>query len=161
MDRIYILNSGEGVVGFKPRLLPPATKLWQGNVFAPVCQSFCSQGVWPQPPTPGQTHPVGRNPLGRHSPRQTPPRPVHARMHTPLPAQCMLGYGQQTGGTHLTGIHTCFYLYAVLEENLSKVKRRYHFKSTNIFVESCLLEESNSRTSSTTNKSAWLLILQT
>ena len=25
-------------------LLPPATKLWQGNVSTPVCQSFCSQG---------------------------------------------------------------------------------------------------------------------
>ena len=24
--------------------LPPATKLRQGNVFTPICQSFCSQG---------------------------------------------------------------------------------------------------------------------
>ena len=25
--------------------LPPATKLWQGNIFTAVCQSFCSRGV--------------------------------------------------------------------------------------------------------------------
>ena len=24
--------------------LPPATKLWQGNIFTAVCQSFCSRG---------------------------------------------------------------------------------------------------------------------
>ena len=30
------------------RLLPPATKLGQGNIFRSVCQEFCSQGgVWP------------------------------------------------------------------------------------------------------------------
>ena len=28
----------------KYTFLPPATKLRQGNVFTPVCQSFCSQG---------------------------------------------------------------------------------------------------------------------
>ena len=26
------------------------------------------------------------------------------------PAQCMLGYGQQAGGTHPTGMHTCFFM---------------------------------------------------
>ena len=25
---------------------PPITKLWEGNVFTGVCQSFCPQGVW-------------------------------------------------------------------------------------------------------------------
>ena len=41
-------------------------------------------------------------PLGRHTPPgQTPPR-----ADTP-PAQRMLGYGQQTGGTHPVGMHTC------------------------------------------------------
>ena len=38
------------------------------------------------------------------SPGQTPPCPVHARIHTPL-AQYMLGYGQQAGSTHPTGMH--------------------------------------------------------
>ena len=46
----------------------------------------------------------------RH-PRQTPPWedtplcPVHAGIQPP--AQCMLGYGQQAGDTHPTGIHSC------------------------------------------------------
>ena len=31
-------------------LLPPATKLGQGNIFRSVCQEFCSQGV--SRPTP-------------------------------------------------------------------------------------------------------------
>ena len=46
-------------------------------------------------------------------PGQTASCPVHAGIHTPLlhsacwdthtpPAQCMLGYGQQAGGTHPT-----------------------------------------------------------
>ena len=48
-------------------LLPPATKLGQGNIFRNVCQEFCSH--------PGAVH-AGR-------------------------------YGQQAGGTHPTGMHTC------------------------------------------------------
>ena len=40
----------------------------------------------------GQTHPPGRNPLlGRHP-----------------TGQCILGYGQQAGGTYPTGMHSCF-----------------------------------------------------
>ena len=57
---------------------------------------------------PGQVHPLG----------QTSPCPVHAEIHTPPPhpvhagipppsVQCMLGYGQQVGGTHPTGMHSC------------------------------------------------------
>ena len=49
-------------------------------------------------------------------PGQTPPCPVHAGKHTSLPsacwdtppAQCMLIYGQQAGGTHPTGMHSCY-----------------------------------------------------
>ena len=41
--------------------------------------------------------------------------PLHAGIHTQgrhstprhPPAQCMLGYGQQAGGTHPTGMHSC------------------------------------------------------
>ena len=37
--------------------------------------------------------------------------PLHAGIHppgqTPPSAQCMLGYGQQAGGTHPTGMHSC------------------------------------------------------
>ena len=55
----------------------PLTKLRKGNVFTPVCQSFCSGGgCLPQcmlgcttPPgqsPPGQTPPWAYHPLGRH-----------------------------------------------------------------------------------------------
>ena len=83
--------------------LPSATKLWQGNAFTLVCQSFCSQGgCLPQcmlgytpprqvqiplgqvhpplqvhPPgqvhTPGQVHPWAGTPPGRYTPRQVHP----------------------------------------------------------------------------------------
>ena len=48
---------------------------------------------------PGETPFLGRHPLyplARHPPGQT-----------PLPVQCMLGYGQQAGGTNPTGMHSC------------------------------------------------------
>ena len=63
-------------------LYRPQTKLREGNVFTPVCRSFCSQGRYPQ----ADTH------LGRHP-----------------PVQCMLGYGQQAGSTHPTGMHSCYH----------------------------------------------------
>ena len=41
------------------------------------------------------------------TPRQTPsPCAVHAGIQSIV--QCMLGYGQQAGGTHPTGMHSCF-----------------------------------------------------
>ena len=68
----------------------PQMKLWEGNVFTPVCQSFCSQGgqqvhhpgqvppwagIPPEQVTPwagippGQVHPTGQvHPLGRYTP---------------------------------------------------------------------------------------------
>ena len=64
-------------------LLPPATKLRQGNVFTAVCHSVHGGGL---PYPPGQTHP---------------------RADTPV--QCMLGYGQQAGGTHPTGMQSCIH----------------------------------------------------
>ena len=63
-------------------------------------------GRHPKADTPLGRHPLGRHPLSRHppgqtppwpdtpwadTPGQTPPCPVHARIHTPL-AQCILGY---------------------------------------------------------------------
>ena len=41
------------------RLLPPATKLGQGNIFRSVCQEFCSQGGGLARGSPGP-HPGGR-----------------------------------------------------------------------------------------------------
>ena len=64
--------------------------------------------------TPGQVHPLRQVPpwqvhptLGRYTPRQVHPRQVHppGQIHTPQP-QCMLGYGQQAGGMHPTGMHS-------------------------------------------------------
>ena len=70
-------------------LLPPATMLF-------LYLSFCSRGV-------SATHPLGRHPPGRQPPGQTPPWADTPRADTPL-VQCMLGYGQQAGGTHPTGM---------------------------------------------------------
>ena len=86
-------------------LLLSATQLWQGNVFTPVCQSFCSQGrgcvadtspgrhtpprdtPWADT-APGQTHTPGRHtPVQTHPPGQTPlcadtPRQIPQSKHT-------------------------------------------------------------------------------
>ena len=85
----------------------------QGNVFTPVCQSFCSKGwgggVWQTPPgrhPPGRhpqadtllgRHPPGRRPLGRHSSGQTTPP-----ADTPPPQA-----DPTADGTHPTGMHSC------------------------------------------------------
>ena len=62
--------------------LPPANEDCEGYVFTGVC-------------------PRGSAPLqsGIHT--------LWADTSTPSPAQCMLGYGQQAGGTHPTGMHSC------------------------------------------------------
>ena len=73
---IIVKRLGEG------RLLPPATKLEQGNVFTPVFHFVHG----------GSTI---------HPPRQTP-----SSGQIP-PAQCMLGYSQQAGSTHPTGMQSC------------------------------------------------------
>ena len=71
------------------------TKLRKGNVFTSVCQEFCSQGggvhhaPWADTP-PGQTHP-----------EQTPPR-------TDTPRQTATA----VDGTHPTGMHSCFTIFA-------------------------------------------------
>ena len=78
--------------------LPPANKVCKGYVFTTVCQSFCSWGEY-----------LGRYPRAGTSPwAGTPPRAgTSPRAGTP-PTQCMLGYGQQAGGMHPTGMHSCF-----------------------------------------------------
>ena len=89
----------------KHLLLPPTTKLWKGNVFTPVCQSFCSQGgsmcvyqdaLGQTPPladtpladtsladTPWQTPPGQTSPRGRHPLADTPPWADTPRQTTP------------------------------------------------------------------------------
>ena len=83
--------------------LLPATKLGQGYVFTRVCDSVhmgrwclpqCMLGYtpWEQTPPPQKQTPPKSRP-----PRSRPPRAVHAGR-----------YGQQAGGMHPTGMHTCF-----------------------------------------------------
>ena len=66
---------------FKTVLLPPATKLGQGNIFRSVCQELCPQrGV------------SATNALPRDTPRADTPRNRHPLEKTPPPLeQCMLG----------------------------------------------------------------------
>ena len=87
--------------------LPPANEVCEGYVFTPVCQSFCSQeGCLPQcmlgythpHPLGADTPPGADTPGNRHTPgADTPPCTVHAGR-----------YEQQAGGTHPTGMHTCY-----------------------------------------------------
>ena len=60
----------------------------------PPARHPCAQcmlgNALPQPSTCWDTHP-----------------PPSACWDTPPPAQCMLGYGHQSGGTHPTGMFTC------------------------------------------------------
>ena len=70
--------------------LPPANEVYEDYVFTGVHKRVSASG-------PGRClpHPV-RHPL------------PSACWDTHTPAQCMLGYGKQAGGMHLTGMHSCF-----------------------------------------------------
>ena len=61
----------------------------------------CPIACWDIPP-PGQT-PLGQTPPRQAASGQTPLRP-----DTPWPDTPMLEYGQQAGGTHPTGMQSCF-----------------------------------------------------
>ena len=115
-------------------LLPPANEICKGYVFTRVCLSAPWAGTAPRqvpPPragtplgryTPsGQVHPLwaGTPPLGRYTPWQVHPlgRYTPRQVHPP---QCMLGYGQQAGGTHPTGMHSC--LVKLFPENNMEIK---------------------------------------
>ena len=105
---------------------PRKRSLGQGNIFAPVCHSVHKGEYlgryppWQVPPsryTPWQVHlpavtPPGRyTPLGRYpllcrythspTPRQAPPWQVH-------PPAVHAGIRSTRGGTHPTGMHSCF-----------------------------------------------------
>ena len=101
-------------------LLPPANEVWEGYVFIGVCLS--TWGVSASgpggclPPPPQADTPLGKHaprqtplPLGKHPPGQTPPLP-NACWDTPPFLVDTTGYGQQAGGTHPTGMHSCFIL---------------------------------------------------
>ena len=90
----------------KEMILTPARSLGQGNVFTPVCQSFCSQGVFasgsggclPHPlDTPLETPPwTHTHPGHTHSPQ------THTHLDSPL-----VEVATEAGGTHPTGMHSC------------------------------------------------------
>ena len=70
--------------------LPSATgKFWQGNVFTPVCQSFCSQGGARQTP-PRQIPPGRQTPVD--TPWQTTPQAGHPQADTPRQNPLADGY---------------------------------------------------------------------
>ena len=79
--------------------------------------SVCPQGEYLGRYTPGQVPPRVGTPLGRYTPPWAgtpPPGQVHPQAGTPLDRytshpqpQCMLGYDQQAGSTHPTGMHSC------------------------------------------------------
>ena len=61
----------------------------------------------PQADTPRQTSP-GKHPPGRHlSQADTYPRQTRPGRHHPLST---MGYGQQVGSMHPTGMHSCFHI---------------------------------------------------
>ena len=99
------------------RFYRPETKLWEGNVFTGVCQSFCSLGgsAIPclRPDTPPRTrHPLwSRAPLGRN---MGPDKKWH---HTPW---YDLVVATKTGGTHPTGMHSCLFIFFLLANEVCK-----------------------------------------
>ena len=87
----------EDIISGKSHNYFPQTKLQEGSVFTPVCQSFCLQGGVSQHAvgvyTPRQT-PPGRSLLARHPPVKPPqadipwadtPRQTPSRADTPPP----------------------------------------------------------------------------
>ena len=84
--------------------LPPATKFAQGYVFTRVCDSV-HRGVSATVHAGIQTPPTrGRHSPGRHHLPQADPPGQTPSKHPP--AQCMLGYGQQAGDMHPTGMQS-------------------------------------------------------
>ena len=98
----------------------------EGYVFTGVC---LSTGRVPGQVPPGQLHipsQAGTQPPAGTIPEQVPPLPgryTHPGRYTTTPGrytpwegtspwpQCMLGYGQQAGGTHPTGMHSCLKIF--------------------------------------------------
>ena len=74
------------------------------------------RGVWADTPLGRYTH-LWADPPGQTPPGQTSP-----------PVQCMLGYGQQAGGTHPTGIQSCYIILSVQEPNAEGKYRTYQYR---------------------------------
>ena len=81
------------------------TKLREGNVFTPVCHSVYMGGL-PSHNAMGLAYPPPPNRTPRN---QTPPR---------QDTDNTTRYGQQAGGTHPTGMHTCLSEFLAGQSNL-------------------------------------------
>ena len=87
---------------------------WGKVIFSEACikNSVHGGGVPGQVPPPAgtpprQAHPPGRyTPQGRYTPRAGTPPWAGTPPDRYTPQQCMLGYSQQAGGTHPTGMHS-------------------------------------------------------
>ena len=111
-NTIYLMRS----------FLPPATKFGQGYVFTGMCDSVhrgvCLSACWDTPPE--QTPPPRSRPPprpGRPPLEQTPPSSRHPPKTRHPPGQALPPppgtehagrYGQCAGGTHPTGMQSCF-----------------------------------------------------
>ena len=99
------------ILGYTPRQIPPLQTPWADTPWADT-----PLGRHPPGQTPlSQQTPPGRHPLGRHPWADTPLSSACLDTHsslssacwdTHLPVQCLLGYGQQAGTTHPTGMHS-------------------------------------------------------
>ena len=80
----------------------PQRSCGQGNIFTPVCHSFCSQGGGG----------LSQCMLGYQPPRSRPPS--WSRHTPPSPGKQTPAYGQRAAGTHPTGMHSCHSLIFVI-----------------------------------------------
>ena len=117
----------EGILSMLAKVRAKLFKVCEGYVFTGVCLST-GEGV-SATHTPVDKHPLGRHrhiPPGKTSPSGQTPLCRHPLANTSLgrpppvdtplpsacwdtpPAQCILEYGQQADGMHLTGMHSCF-----------------------------------------------------
>ena len=111
---------------FTAYYLPPANKVWGKVIFLHLSVILFTGGStwagtprqvhspWQVYPPAGIPPPTG-TPSGRYTPQATPPPSSYTsppQAGTPPgqvpPWQCMLGYGQQAGSKHPTGMHSCF-----------------------------------------------------
>ena len=108
--------TGEGVCGRPPKQTSLADTPPPLGRHCPRQRPPCAD--IPLVVTPGQT-PSGQTPPWADTPPTAEPlwvdtipgqTPTLGRPPLP-PVQCMLGYGQQAGGTHPTGMHTCFMIF--------------------------------------------------
>ena len=106
---------GEGIFLEMDIFTTRKRSLGQGNIFRSVCQEFCPQGrvclsaCWDIPPEQkpplGAETPPGAEPLPKRSPPSPGADPPGA---DPAPAQHAGRYGQRAGGTHPTGMQSCY-----------------------------------------------------